>query len=204
MGWSEYTALRGRVAVGLNAGGAVAASVGTALADKALREITEIPAHTHSIDPPNTTATGVGDHVHSIDPPNTTSTNNGAHTHTIDPPNTGTSGVGDHTHPIFTLQDDWNVSGGSGPSWGRDNSPNQAYHSTSGAGAHSHTVDVGAFGSSTDGAHTHNVDIGAFNSAATGGHAHDVNIGAFASASTGAAAVDVSMPYLQLTACRAN
>ncbi len=39
-----------------------------------------------------------------------------------------------HGHNINTRQDDWNVSGGSGPSWGADNGPYRAYHGVAGNG----------------------------------------------------------------------
>lgn len=180
-GWAEYTALRGRVAVGLNAGGTVGAAVGTALGDQGLRSITSVPAHSHTIDPPNTT-----------------SSTNGAHTHSIDPPNTGTSGVGDHRHWVSAAPiDDRNFTGTGGVN-------GQQHGTVADAGGYNPEYTSGAgMNSNYAGAHSHAVDIGAFDSSNAGNHTHDTNIPAFDSSTTGSPSVDVSMPYVQLTACRA-
>ena len=53
-GWTEYTAARGRTVVGTPASGTIAGTVGTALTNLGTRTITDVPAHTHSVDPPNT------------------------------------------------------------------------------------------------------------------------------------------------------
>jgi len=51
--------------------------------------------------------------------------------------NTDTSG--NHNHDIKTRQDDWNDSGGDGPSWGAgDNGQYHAYHHSEDSGKHSH------------------------------------------------------------------
>ena len=61
-----------------------------------------------------------------------------------------TSVDGAHTHQIRTRQDDWvlnTFSGGSGPSYGRDNGPIQITNNTQLAGDHSHTVSIPSGGS---------------------------------------------------------
>jgi len=65
-----------------------------------------------------------------------------SHTHT------GTTAAGgSHSHGINTYQDDWNDSGGQGPSWGDgDNGTYKAHHSTAAAGSHNHTFTTAATG----------------------------------------------------------
>jgi microcystin-dependent protein len=51
-----------------------------------------------------------------------------------------TSTAGNHNHGIATRQDDWNDSGGAGPSWGDgDNGAYKAYHVSEYSGNHSHS-----------------------------------------------------------------
>jgi len=116
-GWTEYTALRGRVPLGLPSGGTAKLTRGSALGNNGARVITQVPAHTHVINPPATT----------------------------------TSAAGNHHHGISTLQDDYNVSGGTGPSWGADNGPYRVYHYTEYAGNHTHSVDIPPFTSGSTG-----------------------------------------------------
>src|SRR5262245_14149366 len=66
-GWDEYTTARGRVIVGLPAGGASEGTLGTGLGNLAARTITDVPSHTHTIDPPATTTSGNGAHTHTLD-----------------------------------------------------------------------------------------------------------------------------------------
>jgi len=98
-----------------------------------------------------------------------------AHAHTVDPPAAGSSVAGGHNHGILSRQDDWNVSGGTGPSFGADNG---AYTVHSGFGTSPQTT-------------------------VNGDHTHSFDIGAFSTDTVGVSSVDVSMPYLQLTACAA-
>jgi microcystin-dependent protein len=116
--------------------------IGSAQAD-------EIKSHTHSVDPPETTTSSSGNHTHSIDPPSTSTTSNGDHAHTFDY-------RGDSSSNGAHIQ-----SGSSGA--------NSGTKTTSSTGAHTHTVDIGAFNSATAGVHTHTFDIALFNSGATGG-----------------------------------
>ncbi len=117
-GWSEYTKLRGRVAVGMPSGGTAEATVDMALTDQGKRVITQVPAHTH----------------------------------TIDPPATWTTTDGAHSHGIPTYQDDYNVSGGVGPSFGGDNGTYGNHGNfTQTAGAHRHLVDIPPFPSNSTG-----------------------------------------------------
>ena len=202
-GWSELTSGRGRVLVGMQAGGTLAGTVGTGLNNLATRDITSVPAHTHTISAPVTTTSNGGAHTHSVDPPSTaTSNTEGSHVHTIDPPNTGTSWGGDHSHAILAGPgDDLNFSGNYDGVTDSD-SYAAVWRNTNVAGGHSHTLDIVAFSSAAAGAHGHTVDIAAFNSASGGAHDHTVTIPSFTSASTGSASVDVTMPYLQLLVCQ--
>jgi len=202
-GWSELTSGRGRVLVGMQAGGTLAGTVGTGLSNLATRDITSVPAHNHTISAPVTTTSNGGAHTHSVDPPSTaTSSTEGSHVHTIDPPNTGTSWGGDHSHAILAGPgDDLNFSGNYDGVTDSD-SYAAVWRNTNVAGGHSHSVDIVAFSSAAAGAHGHTVDIAAFNSASGGAHDHTVTIPSFTSASTGSASVDVTMPYLQLLVCQ--
>jgi len=105
-------------------------------------------SHSHSVDPPNTISTTVGNHAHVVDPPNTATTTNGNHTHT-----TAGERVSNFGYPSMPGQ--------------------LAYHghsstTTSAAGNHNHTVNIAAFNSSGAGAHNHFTNIPAFNSGASG------------------------------------
>lgn len=173
-GWSEVTAARGRVIVGLPSGGTNQGAYGTALSNLGPRSVTlgvsNLPAHTHDVDPAAVS----------------TSTN-GAHTHDVDPAVVGatTSTNGDHTHGWYQGSTGMGVNvfnaGGAGP-----------YQSGSiaAAGAHNHTVtvDVGNTTSTSAGNHSHTVDIPNTTSSSTGS----------------GMAFDTSMPYIQLIACSKN
>lgn len=53
----------------------------------------------------------------------------------------GAHGGGNHWHRIYTRQDDWNDSGGHGPSWGNgDNGHYRGYHGTHWGGHHGHHI----------------------------------------------------------------
>ena len=53
------------------------------------------------------------------------------------------TGIAKHSHKIYTKQDDYNVSGGSGPSFGADNGPYKEHHVAQNANAkHSHTTKI--------------------------------------------------------------
>lgn len=222
-GWTEYTALRGRVPLAIAPGAAVGTGVGTPLAANGQRTITQVPAHTHGVNPPSTASGNQSaDHTHPVDPPNTTSTGQSAdHSHSVDPPSTGSSGSGNHQHFVgSSVTDDRNFShtGGAVQQYGvvadaggydvsYNNSRNHTNTNgvyTSLNGDHSHTTDIGAFNSGTTSTnHSHDVNIASFASGTTSaGHTHDVDIAAFTSDSTGAASVDVTMPYLHLVACQ--
>lgn len=72
-GWSQLTEATGRVLVGLHSGGNLGGTQGEALADQGIREITEVPSHSHRVDPPSA------------------NTNNDSHSHTY---SSGTGGFG--------------------------------------------------------------------------------------------------------------
>jgi hypothetical protein len=217
VGWSEYTALRGRVPVGVNPATPIATGVGqtrgTALAALGGNLITDVPAHAHQVDPP-ATASGAesNDHTHTVDPPNTASGGHSAdHTHNVDPPNVGTTTNGDHGHGFAGCfqganggLDDSNFSTIASGDGGACRGPGSYGSYVQSAGSHSHTLDIGGFNSGTTSTnHTHNVDIAPTASlGASATHTHSTNIAPFASATTGVAGVDVAMPYVQLVACQ--
>lgn len=88
-----------------------------------------------------------------------------AHNHTaiINKTNTNhthhgrTAAAGHHSHRIWTKQDDWNVSGGHGPSWGADNGNIHPHHSTEATGNHAHNFTTGWVNHNAD--HTHSITI---------------------------------------------
>ncbi|MFA5917712.1 MAG: hypothetical protein WC850_05765 [Candidatus Gracilibacteria bacterium] len=106
-------------------------------------------SHLHSIDPPSTTSSIIGDHSHIVDPPNTATTINGAHSHGV-------------ALKYGSVQQAYFASAGS---TSRDSGT--AY--TAVAGDHQHTIDITAFWSAAGGSHSHTTDIAAFNSVSTGG-----------------------------------
>jgi microcystin-dependent protein len=106
----------------------------------ALREA-ELPSHRHT----GTTASG-GSHAHAA-----TSSPQGSHTHAVSDPG--------HAHSQNTINDDFNNSGGTGPSFSADSSGSRTWNnivsSTTGvtvqaAGDHSHVIVI-----QPDGAHSH-------------------------------------------------
>ncbi len=204
-GWSEYTALRGRVPVGNPSSGNIAYARGSALGNKGARVITKVPKHLHAVDPPNTNSTSTGNHYHSHNHSAKNTTSSGKHRHYHNHPSHNTSTTGNHRHGINTRQDDWNDSGGSGPSWGDgDNGAYKSWHYSEYAGNHYHSVNLGGQYSDYHNGHYHTLDLGNINSSTTGNHYHQTNIAKFNSYSTGDSSVDVTMPYLQLVACYAQ
>ncbi|MFC1610986.1 hypothetical protein ACFL6C_08510 [Myxococcota bacterium] len=65
-GWTEYESAQGRVPVGLVTDGTIGFQQGTALVDQGLRQITNVPEHDHTIDPPPTTTDDQGAHRHAL------------------------------------------------------------------------------------------------------------------------------------------
>ncbi|MBI2577206.1 hypothetical protein HYV84_08400 [Candidatus Woesearchaeota archaeon] len=130
-GWSRLSGSQGRVIVGLTDNAEdpdVKATVGAALSNKGKKTITEVPAHTHSVNPPSTASSSSGAHTHdyqtwkgdarydiegdgghavSYSADSRTTTSAGAHTHTVDiasftSGSTGASSV-DVTMPYIQL-----------------------------------------------------------------------------------------------------
>ena len=205
-GWSLKPEMAGRVVVGTASPTSGGDTVGQPLEDNALRTLSEVPLHSHSVSSANVTSSSTGSHTHSVNPPSTRSGNQTAnHSHSVDPPNTSTNTTGNHSHGIATRQDDWNVSGGppgGRPSWGTDNGPYAVRHNSQNAGNHAHTVNIGAFNSGGNSvSHQHDVDIPAFNSAAGGTHTHTVTVSGQTATQTGTPSVDVTMPYIHLVGC---
>ena len=197
-GWSPATDVEGRVVVGLADGGTLGQTVGSALAAGGNRTITEVPAHTHTIDPPATTSSTAPSHTHDVNPAPVSSGAESAHTHTVDPPAASTSSNGNHNHTYATLQADGTngFTNGPGGVWVHRELD------TSTEGAHTHSVNITAFTSGQGSSHAHTVDVGNTTSTAAGAHSHTTDVAAFSSGSTGATSVDVTMPYIQLLACQ--
>jgi hypothetical protein len=154
-GWSDYAALNGRVAVGANT--SVGSPFGTPLASLGARTITQVPAHSHTVDPPSTSSTGAGTHSHDVDPAAVGTSVGGAHQHGIE---TGPAG------------DDFTITRPARTRWATPNGTAL----TDFQGNHSHTVDIGNTTSTSAGFHGHDVDIGSFNSGATGAASVDVTM----------------------------
>ena len=210
-GWSGMTDLEGRVPIGVPSGGTLASTVGTALDDEGTRTITNVPAHTHSVDPPSTSTDASPNHSHSVDPPSETIAASGLHSHSV-----STSGAGDgehnhtitggsHDHSIRTEvlgnYDTFAVAGiVNSNSWENTSVPIQGggshTHTVTNSGGHSHSVSINSSGS-----HSHTFNMAGFNSGNGGSHSHTVDIGSFTSGSAGSSSVDVTMPYVQLLAC---
>lgn len=158
-GFSPSASLRGRVPLGLPTDGEVGAAVGTGLENEALRTISQVPAHSHGIDPPAAVTSGVPAHLHTVDPPNTGTSNDGDHTHVVD---TGNGGLASSHLQAANAAGDGQVADSSSP--------------ISSAGSHTHDVNIGVFNSGSAGAHSHDVDLEAFDSASSGVAAVDVTM----------------------------
>ncbi len=129
-GWSDYSALNGRVPVG---GSATGTSVGAPLTSGGLRTITEVPSHQHSVDPPDTAVSVSTDPGHSH---STSVSTDGNHTHNLD------MEFENNTAGTFIRQAGDNAGGITSSS-----------HVGS-AGSHSHTVTV-----NSGGAHGHSASV---------------------------------------------
>jgi hypothetical protein len=175
-GWTEYTALQGRTILGVPAGGTIGGSNATvtSLGNQGARNLTQAPAHSHDVDPPNSPAAATG----------TGST----HQHTVDPPPWSITG-GSHSHNILTGT---GIAAGESvrPQFSRENT-NQGTASTETDSSHTHSFDAAAFTLAQSGNHAHDVNLAPFDTEATG---TNVAVGG----------VDVAMPYIQLRACQKN
>ncbi len=117
-GWTELTAARGRVVVGLGNAGTLLGLVGTPLADLTPRRTSEVPSHSHTIDPPATTSTNAGSHSHCL---NVSGADDNNHTGNFDgvaDSDAGakgcirnTSSAGEHTHTTDVGQFDSGATG---------------------------------------------------------------------------------------------
>ena len=178
-GWAEHADLRGRVPLGLPAGGMLSETGGTTALDaEGSVTISEVPTHQHSSGTLAGTATTTNsDHSHSL--------TNGAHNnHDID----GTSGTHDHQIRVS----DFGGSSTQSVSGVLDNNPTNTFTPIQGGGAHDHTF---AASDGTLGGHSHTVSGGL--------HSHSVSVtsGNTGNNLLGVGSVDVTMPYLQLLAC---
>jgi hypothetical protein len=156
--WERFG--NGRVLIGVNSSDTVLSSSNNTGGSE-----NPLSAHSHTVNPPNTTTSSSGNHAHSIDPPSTSTNTTGGHQHkttvasVIVPHISGSSG---YAHP---------TSGGHYFS----STVQLNAQSTSVEGNHSHTVDIASFNSSTTGAHTHTFDIAEFNSGTKGSNSNHDN-----------------------------
>ncbi|MBN2494265.1 MAG: hypothetical protein JXR96_06730 [Deltaproteobacteria bacterium] len=180
-GWSELGAGRGRVVVGLPAGGTLGGTRGAALGDLGSRTITDVPAHAHDVDAISASTSQAGSHSHSISGSSASTSTAGAHTHPVSDPGH------DHSAPLVY---GWDYT-----------SSGFASSSSSGISASTSSSTTG-ISIQSDGAHSHTLDLGSLSTDAQGEHSHALQIGAFSTRQAGAAAVDVSMPYIQLLMCQ--
>lgn len=158
-GWAELQTMRGRVPVGLPAGGTLAAAVGTGLGDEGTRTISQVPSHSHSANPPLTFTSEHPGHLHQVNPPSTDTTIDGSHTHVVD---IGLGG-GSQTHLHGSnAAGDAAIPDGSDP--------------ITSAGNHDHSVDIGTFNSGLGGTHVHQMDIAAFDTSSVGAASVDVTM----------------------------
>lgn len=105
----------------------------------------QVPSHSHTVDPPSCTSNSAGGHYHAVSA-RATSVSGGGHNHSINAKTTG----------------DWQAWIHTGADWGASGTVWTHY-----AGNHNHTIDVGA--ASFSGAdHQHSVDIPEFSSGWTG------------------------------------
>jgi microcystin-dependent protein len=184
--------MRSRMPIGAGSGTGLTtrALAATGGAESVVIASSNLPTHVHSVDPPNTTSTGVSaNHSHGVDPPNTGSGGHSAdHSH-----GTGT-GSADHEHRLYFVTD-----AGSGTARARVSASGTSLSNTgitNFAGA-DHTHFTGA----TSANHIHYTDIGAFD---TGGHSvdhtHNTNIDPFNSGDGGFAntALGLMNPFLAI------
>jgi hypothetical protein len=150
-GWSPFASLDGRVPVGAGTG-TPGATVGTSLSNQGTRTITEVPSHTHVVDPPAEDTSEAGNHSHTG-----STTFSGGHFHNVGIPlrNAG---------PLSS-----NVVQGAGETGGAELS--NITLRTDSAGGHSHDVNV--WGAPD---HFHSVDVSPFLSAASGAPSVDVTM----------------------------
>lgn len=147
-GWSPYAALTGRVPVGATA--SIGTSVGAQLGNLGTRTISEVPAHTHAVDPPTTTTSSIENHTHSVDPAAFTTAQGGFHEHRIVSPGAA-GGTNWRVHWAGTI----------------DYSAGDVVIPSLGSG-HTHVIDVPATTSTAAGGHQHSVNIAPFTSGSTG------------------------------------
>lgn len=146
--------LRGRVAVGKSTDAEFDAMGETGGAKTNTLTTSQLPAHTHDVDPASITTTSTGDHTHTVNPPSTTTSSDGSHKHDLD-------GVAENYNT-----DTYTGNGGDGDA-GR-------IYDTDYAGSHDHTLDIASFTSGTDGAHTHTINVPSTTSTSVGsGSAHN-------------------------------
>lgn len=207
-GWTEYTAAQGRVIVGVPAGGTVAGTVGSALANLDTRDITTVVAHLHAFG--TLAASSESAHTHGIGTYNAAT--EAAHTHAVGTLNAATESA--HTHGAGTYDAageaahthaDGTLVNSSESAHTHAINPPSAESNNESIG-HTHTVDPGNTTTTSGGVHTHTsspsnsgshiapLTGGASNVGGGGGtiteaailsnaaaHTHDVNIASFAS-----------------------
>lgn len=174
-GWIELQAMRGRVPLGLPAGGTFGDVVGDELDPQGTVTITQVPTHTHTAGGLTATAS-TNTHGHSL-------SGGGTHNHSI------VAGGGSHDHEIRVDVAGGFSTGAVGGVQDQAGSGSDTFTPIQSGGTHSHSVTAG------EGTHTHSVG--------STDHGHTISIGGNTGNNTGGvASVDVTMPYMQLLACQ--
>jgi len=180
--------LKGNIPVGLNNADSSFDTLGKTGGSKNYTLTTNnLPAHTHDIDPPETSSANAFDHTHTVDPPATNTSSTGAHTHT------GTAlGSGAHSHSFTDYGYSSKVVGSGDTKYTVRYS--SSTRTTAGAGTHTHSLSI-----ATAGTHLHSLDIPSFSSGSGGIHNHTVDIPNFTSGSTGSGnSFSMLQPYIVL------
>lgn len=174
-GWIELQAMRGRVPLGLPAGGTFGDVVGDELDAQGTVTITQVPTHTHTAGGLTATASS-SSHSHPL-------SGAGTHGHTI------VAGGGSHDHEIRVDVSSGFASAAVGGVLDQGGSGSDTFSPIQGGGTHSHSITAG------EGNHTHTVD--------SSSHSHPIGMGGSTGNNAGGvASVDVTMPYMQLLACQ--
>jgi hypothetical protein len=174
-GWIELQAMRGRVPLGLPAGGTFGDVVGDELDPQGTVTITQVPTHTHTSGGLTATAS-TNTHGHSL-------SGGGTHNHSI------VAGGGSHDHEIRVDVSSGFASAAVGGVLDQAASGSDSFGPIQSGGTHSHSITAG------EGTHTHSVG--------STDHSHTITMsGSTGNNAGGVASVDVTMPYMQLLACQ--
>ena len=134
--------LRQRVPVGKYSSGTFATLGVKGGAENITLSITNLPSHTHDVNPSSFTSASEGAHTHTVDPPSTSTSTDGSHTHTY---------VDEHENS--REQVDY-----PDETWVSDVQTSETKN-TGAAGNHYHTVNIAEFNSGAGSVHSHTIDV---------------------------------------------